>query len=122
MQIPQVMREFITRGARAIQEREPDRGLERRSPGWPARAQVAVSRLPGPEEGSGQHPEGAPSPRSWVSPCPGLGLGSRCTYEQNHSDSHKCPGLRDLLRGHPCSDSSAGGLFQLYNSTSGTSK
>lgn len=48
VQIPQVMREFVTRGVWAIQEWEPDRGLEleRRSPSWPARAQVAASRLP----------------------------------------------------------------------------
>lgn len=48
VQIPQVMREFITRGAWAIQEWEPDRGLEleRNSQGWPARSQVAMSRLP----------------------------------------------------------------------------
>lgn len=47
VQIPQVMREFVTRGVWVIQEWEPDRGLEleRRGPSWPARAQVAASRL-----------------------------------------------------------------------------
>lgn len=45
MQIPQVIREFVTRGVWAIQEWEPDQGLEqeRSSPGWPGRAHVAVS-------------------------------------------------------------------------------
>lgn len=65
VQIPQVMREFVTRGARVIQEWEPDRGLEleRSGLGWPTRAQIAVNRLPGKRRGQqdgalGRHVEG----------------------------------------------------------------
>lgn len=58
VQIPQVMREFVTRGALVIQEWKPDRGLglERHSPGPPARARVAASRLLGTGEESRDGP------------------------------------------------------------------
>lgn len=64
VQIPQVMREFVTRGARTIQEWEPDRGLElerrsrRASEGSGCREQKAEER------GGGalwEHVEGVPS-------------------------------------------------------------
>lgn len=57
VQIPQVMREFITRGVWAIQEWEPDQGLdlEKSSRGWPGRAQVALSETYTGEESTGRH-------------------------------------------------------------------